>query len=137
MGYLRFKPNLPPRMSLRPASCCVIEIEITKCKCFKYPTRCSLSPYPDTNPENKISPLGVKATTCYLTFSCLLWSLLSQLFHSQPPCLTSSPSLFPSFISSFLSFSPVMQIPSFRLTNILKSFLLEKQEILPTIQIPL
>lgn len=63
-----------------------------------------------------MSPLRVKATTCYLTFSCLLWSLLSQLFHSQPPCLTSSPSLFPSYISSFLSFSPNMQIPSFRLT---------------------
>ena len=138
MGYLGFKPNLPPLMSLIAASCFVIEIEITKCKCFEYPTRWSLGPYPDTNPENKMSPLRVKATTCYLMFSCLLWSLLlSQLFHSQPPCLTSSPSLFPSYLSSFLSFSPIMQMPSFRLTNIPKSFLLEKQEILPTIQIPL
>ena len=83
----------------------------TKCKCFEYPTRCSLNPYPDTNPENKMSPLRAKATTCYLTFSCLLWSLLlSQLFHSQPPSLTSSPSLFPSYISSFL-FLPLCKFP--------------------------
>ena len=58
-----------------------------------------------------MSPLRAKATTCYLTFSCLLWSLLlSQLFHSQPPSLTSSPSLFPSYISSFL-FLPLCKFP--------------------------